>query len=65
MQWILAKARRLFIEGSNSKSVVGPSEVVYAADLAEDRLDTNIWGCYVLLWAVDGPVVVVALYECN
>jgi hypothetical protein len=42
MQWTLAKPMKILIAESNVKSLVGPSEVLYAADLAEGRLDTDV-----------------------
>jgi hypothetical protein len=42
MQWLLAKTRGIFIEISNDESVAGPSEVLYALDVAEHRQDTYV-----------------------
>jgi hypothetical protein len=47
------------------KISVGPSEVSYAADLAECRLDTEVSRGYGLLLAVALLIVVMALYECH
>jgi hypothetical protein len=62
----LAKPKGILIAWSdNAKVAVNPSEVLYAADLAEGRLDTDVSWCYGSLLAVVGLVVVVALYECH
>jgi hypothetical protein len=43
MQWLLAKTKRILLVGSNVELVVGPSEILYAADLlAEGMLDTDV-----------------------
>jgi hypothetical protein len=46
MQWILAERREILLTKSNVKLVVGPSEVLYAAGLAEDMPDTDLSKCY-------------------
>jgi hypothetical protein len=66
MQWFLAKTKGMLIARSiNDKLAVGPSKFLYAADLAEGRLDTDVLGYYMLLLAVAGLLDVVALYECH
>jgi hypothetical protein len=44
---------------------VGPFQLLYAADLAEGRMDTDVSRCHGLLLAVDVLIAVVALYECH